>query len=244
LPFSSKTWIRDSLEQRGVWGTLAHWTKSAFELVRDLAPGRRRRRYGDLDYDWEHRVDTTWSIVGLRTRLCEALVDRQYQPSEPELFRQVIGGLPIACDQFTFVDLGSGKGRALLLASEFPFRRIIGVELLPELHSIAHQNVARFQDSAQQGRTELWLGDARDFAFPAGPLLVFLFDPFPEHILQQVMKNLERSLRESPRPLVVVYENPISEHVLSAAGWLRRVNGDVRCAVYEARNVLGDLQPA
>jgi len=189
-------------------------------------------RYGDLEFDWECRVDTTWANPPLGTRLREIFSGRQYMPTEPELFRAVIGELDVPYDQFTFIDLGSGKGRALLLASEFPFRRILGVELLPELHAIAQENVRTYQKGAQQARIELWCGDARQFRFPPEPLVVFLFDPFPEHVLEQVLAALEQSVREISRPVWVVYQNPISEHVLSNSRWLRRVRGNIQYAVY------------
>jgi SAM-dependent methyltransferase len=229
-------WWRDSMARRGFWRTLSGLALSAYELLRDLTPARRRLRYGDLEYDWEHHVNTSWVNPAFSTRLREVFAGRQYQPSDPELFREVIGGLEMDYSKFTFIDLGSGKGRALLLACEFPFRRIIGVELLAELHAIADENRRQFQEGAQQHRIELWCGDARQFNFPHEPLVVFLFDPFPEHILEQVMTKLQRSVREQPRPVIVVYQNPVSEHVLSNAGWVRRIRGDIRAAVYEAVN--------
>ena len=63
---------------------------------------------------------------------------------EPELFREIINSLRIDFREFTFLDIGSGKGRALLLAAEYPFRRIVGVELMPELNSMAEENIRRF----------------------------------------------------------------------------------------------------
>ena len=215
-----------------MWPTLWQLAVRSYELLRDYTPARRRLRYGDLEYDWEERVDTTWSNVRLGTRLREIVAGRQYQPSDPALFREVMGGLAIDYPQFTFVDLGSGKGRALLLATEFPFARIVGVELLPELHARAGQNVLRFRGGAERERIELWCGDARRFPFPSGPLLVFLFDPFPEPVLEEVIANLRQAAGQQPRPLVLVYLNPISEHVLSSAGWLRRVCGNIQYAVY------------
>jgi SAM-dependent methyltransferase len=213
--------------------TLRSLTVSFYELLRDYTPARRRLRYGDLDYDWEERVDTTWSNVRLGTRLREMVAGRQYQPCDAELFRAVIGALAIDYRQYTFIDLGSGKGRALLLAAEFPFARIVGVELLPELHAVAVRNTQQFRAGAERERIELWCGDARRFAFPSGPLLVFLFDPFPEHVLEEVMANLRQALVQEARPLLLVYLNPISEHVLSNPGWLRRVGGNIQYAVYE-----------
>jgi SAM-dependent methyltransferase len=228
------SWWRDSLRLRGFWRTLGFLGVSFWELLRDCTPARRRMRFGDLEYDWECRVDTTWANVRLGTRLREIFAGRQYMPTDPELFRQVVGELGIEYQGFTFIDLGSGKGRALLLASEFPFRRIIGVELLPELHAVAQENARRYQDGGQQSRIELWCGDARQFRFPPEPLVVFLFDPFPEHVLEEVIAGLGRSAQEHSRPIWVAYQNPISEHVLSNSKWLARVRGNIQYAVYQA----------
>jgi SAM-dependent methyltransferase len=226
-------WLQESRRRIGGWPTLRQLSLNFCELLRDCAPAHRRLRYGDLEYDWQERVDTTWSNVPLATRLREIVVGRQYQPSDPDLFREVLGGLSIPYEQFTFVDLGSGKGRALLLATEFPFHRIVGVELLPELHAVAGQNARQFRAGAQQDRIELWCGDAREFVFPCEPLVVFLFDPFPEYVLEKVIANLGESALQNPRPIVLVYLNPLSEHVRSGSGWLRRVRGNIQYAVYE-----------
>ena len=109
-----------------------------WEFVRDSLPDKRRQRYGDIDYDWEHRVDTTGATVSWRARLL-GLLNSPYQPVPPEQFREMMAALAVYLDQvsnfsqFTFIDIGSGKGRALLLATEYGFSRIIGIELLPEL---------------------------------------------------------------------------------------------------------------
>lgn len=229
------TWWRDALRHRRTGHALGRLVIDIYDMLRDLTPARRRLRFGDLEYDFEHGVNTTWANPTLSTRVKEVLAGRQYMPTDPDLFREVIGGLGIEYPRYTFVDLGSGKGRALLLACEFGFRRIVGVELLPELHRVAAQNARRFRKGTQRQRIELWCGDARSFRFPPEPLVVFLFDPFPELILAEVIAHLERSLSEQPRPALIVYQNPISEHVLSGATWLERVKGDVRAAVYRAR---------
>src|SRR5271169_3671143 len=129
----ARAWVRETVRVRGVGGAFRYYTLGAFELLRDLTPGRRRSRYGDIDYDFDHGVDTSWATVTLQTRIRELLSGGQYQPSEPELFREIMGALPVKPDGFTFIDLGSGKGRTLLMASDFAFGRVIGVELLAEL---------------------------------------------------------------------------------------------------------------
>ena len=96
-----------------------------------------------MEYDWEHRVNTTSGTVGWRERLL-GVFHSPYQPTDAGLFQEMMAILPIDFREFTFVDLGSGKGRTLLMASEYPFRRIVGVEILPELHRAAEENIANY----------------------------------------------------------------------------------------------------
>lgn len=232
--FSYRAWLRESLERRGALPTAALLLKGAFEIARDRLPARRRQRFGDLDFDWEHRVDTTSSNLPLRTRIREVLAGRPYQPSDPETFHEMMRQLPIDFSAFTFIDLGSGKGRALLMASDYPFRRIIGVELLPELHGIAEDNVRRYGSERQQCRDfELHCGDARQFSLPPEPLVVFLFDPFPPEILREVLAGIGASVRNEPRRVVVAYQNPVSEQVVSEFRWLRKIAGTIGYAIFE-----------
>jgi SAM-dependent methyltransferase len=229
----ARAW-RESLHFRGVWGTLREFGGQFFALLSDLTPARRRLRFGDLEFDCDYRVDTTWANVRLATRLREIAAGRPYQPTEPALFRQVVGALGVDCRQFTFIDLGSGKGRALLLASDYPFRRIVGVQLLPELHAIAEQNIGKYASPAQQCREfDLCCSDAREFRFPPQDTVLFLFDPFPEHVLRAVMANLGRSLAETPRRLIVIYQNPVQEEAFrQAAPFLKKVEGTIQYAVF------------
>ena len=191
--------------------------------MRDSTPERRRQRYGDMEYDWEHRVNTTSGTVGWRARLL-GLFYSPYQPTEPALFREMMASLPIAFDQFTFVDLGSGKGRTLLMASEYPFRRIVGVESIAELHRAAEQNIRAYRSPTQRcAQIEAVCADASEFVFPEAPLVLYLFNPLPEAGLRRVIRNLEHSLELSPRPVWIVYHNPAMDSV-----WQRRGAGESR----------------
>ena len=173
------TWLRDSFRHRGFAGSLRYYAREFVDLLRDLTPERRKSRYGDVDYDFEHGVDTAWATISLRTRLREWLSGGQYQPSEPALFDEMLSALPAAADGFTFIDLGSGKGRTLLMASSYPFRRIIGVELLEELNAIALENIARYRSPEQQCfNIEAKTGDASRFEFPAEPAVLYLVQSF------------------------------------------------------------------
>ncbi len=228
-------WVRDSFRYRGIRGSLRFYGREFVDLVRDLTPERRKSRYGDIDFDFEHGVDTTWATVSLRTRIREWLSGGQYQPSEPALFSAMMDSLPVAIDGFTFVDLGSGKGRTLLMASSYPFRRIVGVELLEELNAIALTNIARYRnDQRKCFAVESHVGDARHFTFPAEPTVLYLFNPFPRHVWREMLANLRNSLLACPRQIFVIYHNPVHQDILAGEHWLHEIKRTHQFVLYEA----------
>jgi len=232
----ARAWVRDTVHARGTFGALRHYAAGLKDMLIDLTPQRRRSRFGDIDYDFDHGVDTTWATVSLRTRLREWLSGGQYQPSEPQLFHDILRAVPAKLDGFTFIDLGSGKGRTLLMASDFPFRRIVGVEILVELDAIAQQNIARYGSKQQQCHAiESRPGDAREFAFPAEPTVLYLFNPFPEHVLRAVLANLHDSLLTVPRAVYVIYHNLVYEKTFNGCMWLHPVHRTTQFAIYRAK---------
>ncbi len=230
------TWVRDSLRHRGFAGSLRYYAREFRDMLVDLTPERRKSRYGDIDFDFDHSVDTTWATVSLHTRFREWLSGGQYQPTEPAIFHQMIDAIPAFLDGFTFIDLGSGKGRTLLMASDYPFRRIIGLELLEELNTIALHNIERYRGHRQKCFViESHSGDARQFDFPAEPTVLYFFNPFPRHIWSELLANLHRSLLAAPRPVYAIYHNPVHEDLLAAENWLHEVGRTHQFVVYEAQ---------
>lgn len=207
-----------------------------WEFARDSTPDRLRARFGDAEYDWDYRVNTTSGAVGWRDRLL-GMFHSAYQPTEPSAFHEMLDSLQSRLQQtpgetspnfrdFTFLDLGSGKGRTLLMASDYPFQRIIGVELLPSLHQIAQENLRQYKSAAQKCFSlESVCGDATEFPLPTVPLVIFLFNPFPESGMRRVAANLELSLREHPRPVYILYHNPLLEHTFNESTQLRKLGG-------------------
>ena len=210
-----------------------------WEFLRESTPQRRRLRYGDAEYDWENRVNTTSAAVGWRERLLGTF-HSPYQPTEPALFHEMIADLraliSIDFHEFVFVDLGSGKGRTLLMAGNYPFKRIVGVELLPALNQIAEENLAKYRGASQKCFTiESVCADAGEFVFPDEPMVIYLFNPFPETGLRRVLGNLTRSLLQRPRAVYVLYHNPLLEHVLGENGAFNKIGGTHQYRVYAAR---------
>jgi SAM-dependent methyltransferase len=237
LPAAGQYWS-DIASRSGSLAATRELALALWEFLRDSTPARLRSRFGDADYDWDYRVNTTSGAVGWRERLLGAFTSA-YQPTEPFAFPEMLQTLQQTADlnfaEFTFIDLGSGKGRTLLMASDYPFRRIVGVELLPALHRIAQQNVAQYKSAAQKCFTlESIREDAAQFNFPAGPLLIYLFNPFPESVLRRVLANLQRALDGSPRAVYMIYYNPQHADVLAQAGYLQKIAGTPQYSIFRA----------
>src|SRR5215472_4345095 len=114
---------RESVRYFGFWRALRELAAACWRAALELLPSRRKARFGDLDYDWEHEVDTTRSNVRFRLQLLAELGGRPYFASDPWLFEQMMQALALSIQQsalshgtvadaglkdFTFVDLGSG----------------------------------------------------------------------------------------------------------------------------------------
>jgi SAM-dependent methyltransferase len=227
-----RRWFAEQFARNGIRFALKKSFGIFWQFLLDSPPARRRQRYGDVDYDWDHRVDTTSATVGWRNRLL-GLLHSPYQPTDPSLFQEMLGSLETDFRDFVFIDIGSGKGRTLLMASDYPFRRIIGVELLPELHRVAQENIRKYKSSSQRCfALESICADAREFSFPPEPTVLYLFNPLPEPGVVQLLTNLEQSVREHPRPLLVIYHNPVLEHVLANGKWLKKIGGTHQYSIF------------
>jgi len=233
---SLRQFWRERAERAGKLAATREVMLALGEFLRDSTPSRLRLRFGDADYDWDHRVNTTSGAVGWRDRLIGQF-HSAYQPTEPSSFGEMLQALQgiahIDLAQFSFLDLGSGKGRTLLMASDYPFRRIIGVELLPNLDAIAKRNLAAYKSDSQQCFSfESVCADATTYPLPGGPLLVYLFNPLPEWGLRKVLGNLSQSWQRDPRPLYVLYHNPVLEHVLGEATFLNKIALSDQYSIY------------
>lgn len=118
-----------------------------------------------------------------------------YEPVPVDAFRALISHLDEALvRRSTFVDVGSGMGRAALLACEFPFKQVLGIELSPALHAIASSNLEAARGLAPHCRDiRLRRGDARRYRYPKGNLVIFLFNPFDETVVRDVLERIVRS---------------------------------------------------
>lgn len=151
---------------------------------------------------------------------------------------------PIApIDAYTFIDLGAGMGRALLLATEHPFHRIVGVELHPTLARIARRNLSQWREA---GRTRIparvYCRDAANFPLTPGPCLIFLFNPFGAPVLRRLLRHWKRTAAQRTGIVDILYVNDEQRSVLaSEPGFERLYRGQIRRSHADAtadRNIL------
>src|ERR1017187_8875264 len=156
-------------------------------------------------FDQAHGVDTS-GLVPARHLVTGHANDEHvtaYYGVAPSILRALIGHWretipPHPISSYTFIDVGAGKGRGLLVASEFRFRKVVGIELNPSLAAIARQNVAHWIRTHAEDPTsgpiapiQIVEGDALHFQLPSTPVLLFLFHPFEAPALRQLLRRIE-----------------------------------------------------
>ena len=145
-----------------------------------------------------------------------------YQPSSPELLRGImreLQALNIDFERFNFVDVGSGKGLVLLIASERPFKRVIGIEFAANLHRAAESNLEKFKSPLKRCPTlESVCAYATKYEFPAEPTVFYLFNPFGEEILGGFLDNVERGWKVHRQAMYLVYVEPLFSDAIERRG--------------------------
>ena len=211
--------------------------REVLPLIRELFFRVEERAERADGFDGRRGTDTSgmvmpWELSDRRNEPADA---NPYASLTSDRIRALITAAPIVAGETVFVDLGSGKGRALLVAQEFPFKRIVGVEWSSELTAVARANVAiAAGPGSPDDRFELLQMDARDYEFPVAPLVLFLFNPFGEETLSQVVAHLERSLAINPRPVFVIYANPLQSVLFERSPAFRQVGAAHADAFFES----------
>jgi hypothetical protein len=168
-----------------------------------------------LLFDLRHRVDTTGKtpMTGLDVDTTAAEHGTGFQSVNQRHLKKVLDELNLPPGH-VLVDIGSGKGKVTLVASCYPFRRVVGVEISDELCMTARKNAqlwrARRPTSAP---IEIVVANALEYEFSDEDVIV-LNNPFDDVFLRQFLTRVEESLRLAPRPLWVLYVNPSERHVL------------------------------
>jgi len=205
---------------------------------RSLLPGLSvKDGYTRHPFDLEYGVRTSGLIAGrnLKTGHRHDRHSTAYFGVAPSVFKSLLQRWrrtsPIApIGEFTFIDAGAGMGRGVLLASELPFREVIGIELNSTLVRIARKNVSTWR-AEKRGQSPIVVveGDAVEFSFPDGPCLVFLFNPFGATVMRRLLRKLAASFADRPGQLDLLYVNNEQEGILECQrGFSRLFLGQIR----------------
>jgi SAM-dependent methyltransferase len=173
-----------------------------------------------LHWDREHNVDTAGSIQ--LSSLTVVGPNRDFGNeavcTSPQAFDFMMQSLPRDLGRYTFIDIGCGKSRTLLLASRYKFAKIAGVEFAKELVACGRRNIASFRCDRQRCRDlSVVEADAAQFEIPNAPLVLFFYNPFAQNVFDSVLRNIVASLKEQQRDCYVIYGS--SSH--NAIGWAK-----------------------
>ena len=167
-----------------------------------------------------------WSL-GIETSSCDEWKDSyddpayvRYEPLSYECIDGALSSLEIRPGEDAFLDYGCGKGRIITVAATYPFRRVIGVEMLPALSAIAERNTLQAKRRLRSP-VEIITADACAYAVPSDVTVILLFNPFRGDVLRAVQEQIRRSLIAHPRPLTILYVNPTQdEDTFASCDWL------------------------
>jgi hypothetical protein len=186
------------MRSQGIWKTL----KSLKSHLED--------KY--LDY----RLGISTSEIKTKQELGLARDDeRPYIPSDYRSFRKLMKILDIHEGRDVFVDFGAGMGRSVIFAGLYPFRRIVGVEISPELCRVAKTNVNLARPKLRCKDIAVVTSDAVTFPIPPDMTVAYFFNPFTGVILDTVLENIRQSLCEVPRQIRFVCNDYSSESQFS-----------------------------
>lgn len=212
---------------RGLLGEL--WYRGRLRLAGKPVPGRENGNEAPHPFDLRYGVDTSGLLWGESLQSVQAgdaaFWATGYYGISPSTFEAALRSLGLNWKQFSFVDIGCGKGRALLLALRFPFQQVLGVELSAPLVAAANRNLELFQPDWRLASTpaRAMLGDATTFAVPGGPLLVFLYHPFAAPVMKRFLDHMVNALRAEPREIVLLYANPELASLVDALPGVERL---------------------
>lgn len=175
-------------------------------------------RYG-VDTSREHVLDAL-TIPGENRRH-----GTPYVPARIIVLRRLFRMLrPFVSRGSVLVDIGSGKGRVLFVASEFGFKEARGIEFAHELSAAACQNSASYTARTRtHTRFDIIETDATTYPIQPDEDVFFLNNPFDRTILARVLENIHASLRQYPREVSLLYFTPSEKAFLDADACFKRV---------------------
>ena len=183
--------VKSSAPYAAARATKRRFERLAFE--RGLVDTGERVELSEFGLEDPERVDydaSSWSYLRRAMRRCE------------------VGSADV------FVDFGSGKGRVLWQACQFPFARVVGVEISPQLNAVARSNIEGNLGRLRCPNVEIVTADAAEFGVPDDMTFAYMHNPFKGETFRRVMEGIVASLDRNPRRLTLIYANPAMDEMV------------------------------
>jgi SAM-dependent methyltransferase len=160
----------------------------------------------------------------------------KYEASIWREFSRIMKAVPADPRTYTFIDVGCGKGRALLFADLLGYQRIIGIEFSERLAGIARHNIMKFRERRRSSSTiDLICRDALGYDFPDCPIVVYLYNPFGPDVMRPFTERLWRFIEQGHHDLFIAYRNPTCGDLFDVQPLLQIVRKTPDHAIYRAR---------
>ena len=198
--------LQRSLNGRGIFNTIM------------LIINKSLHRFQFRKYDFWGLIETS-ELDGSEELKKHAV---KYEASNQIFFKKLLDNVEWQFETSTLVDFGCGKGAALIYATEFGFKKVIGVEFSHNLSQLASDNLKKF--SVQKGGKvsyEIVNIDASQYEIPSEADCFYFFNPFDAFIMEKVFQNIVKSLEANPRKILIVYLNAVYKEVIENCGFKR-----------------------
>lgn len=225
-------------QQRGVAGTAVYCARYIRRLPQHLG-----RLLLETTFDRKMGVQTSRLVAATDLGIDEGQlleVGRNaggvaYMPTPAWALPAILEDMNVNYPDYNFIDLGSGMGRVVLIAAEYPFRKVAGVEFSLDLHRTAEDNLARNARTHRAMAVELVCQDVREYTLPPGNCIVYLFNPFQEKVMRTVLDKLKESFNNTAAQLWVIYFNPVLGAILDESSFLVKVKATRHYSIYVYR---------
>lgn len=189
-------------------------------------------------FDFRYRADTSGIIAGaegLQIQSEHRDNSTGYEGIQPRIFQNLLKHLPIDYRNYVFIDFGSGKGRALMMAAERQFKHVIGIEFSPLLHEAAQRNIDHFRKRMPHASgIELIYGDAAQTDIPEGDLVCFFYNPFDACVMEKVILNLAHAHKQRGQNIFIAYRNPVCADLLERFDFLSLIYATHSYHIYQS----------
>lgn len=161
-----------------------------------------------------------------------------YEPTRWRHFKKIMEAVPIDHRDFIFIDAGCGKGRVLMFASFFNFKRIIGVEFSEQLVTIARRNMVKFAEkTGMKSAFDIQCTDIALFDLPDGNLVIYLYNPFHGELMKLFIEKIRQFVERGDFQVYIAYRNPVCAEMFEEKPFLETLAHNQEYSIYRSRRV-------